>query len=71
VRHSPAIPPVTFTRPATFVVGEHTLVLTKATERRWTVTVDDRPLEASFETQAEAWEAGVRDAARLDAARGS
>jgi hypothetical protein len=39
-------------------------------ERRWTVTVDGRRLDASFETEADAWEAGVRDAHRLDVLRG-
>jgi hypothetical protein len=62
--------PVTITRPAMFHVGEHTLVLTKVMERRWTVTVDTRPLDASFETQADAWEAGVREGHRLDVLRG-
>jgi hypothetical protein len=51
-------------------VGEHTLVVTKVVERRWTVTVDSRLLEGTFATGADAWEAGVRDAFRLDALRG-
>lgn len=56
--------------PITFEVGEHKLVLTKVMERRWTVAVDSRLLEASFDTQADAWEAGVRDARRLDVLQG-
>jgi hypothetical protein len=58
------------TRPVTFHAGDHALVLTKVMERRWTVTVDGRPLDASFDTEADAWEAGVRDAHRLDVLRG-
>ncbi len=70
MRHSPArVPETIVTRPTTFVVGEHTLVVTKVMERRWTVAVDSRPLDASFDTQADAWEAGVRDAHRLDSLR--
>ena len=57
-------------RPAVFVVGPHTLVVTKVNERRWTVTVDNRSIDASYDTQAEAWEAGVREAHRLDVAAG-
>jgi hypothetical protein len=58
-------------RPAVFEVGRHRLVLTKVMEQRWTVTVDSHPIDASFPTQAEAWEAGVRDAHRLDALAGA
>lgn len=52
--------------PATFTVGAHELVVTKVMERRWTVAVDGRRLDASFDTQADAWEAGVREAHRAD-----
>jgi hypothetical protein len=69
MRHLHAVPDVP-TRPTTFAVGEHTLVVTKVMERRWTVTVDSRLLDATFATGADAWEAGVRDAFRLDALRG-
>jgi hypothetical protein len=69
MRHPPALADVVPSRPTTFEVGEHTLVVTKVMERRWTVTVDSRPIDASFDTQADAWEAGVRDAHRLDALR--
>jgi hypothetical protein len=51
---------------STFHVGDHTLLVSKVQEGRWTVAVDTRPLDASFMTQANAWEAGVREAARLD-----
>lgn len=68
MRHPAAVLPLA--PPSTFQVGEHTLVLSNVTERRWTVSVDTVALDASFPTLAEAWEAGVRDAFRLDAARG-
>jgi hypothetical protein len=38
---------------------------------RWSVAVDGALLEHRFMSQVEAWEAGVREAARLDQARGS
>ncbi len=68
MRHAPNAPaPVS--PPTTFEVGEHKLVVTKVMERRWTVAVDGHALDASFDTQADAWEAGVRDAHRADAQR--
>lgn len=67
MRHSTA--PEIVTRPTTFIVGDHTLVVTKVMERRWRVTVDSHPIDSSFDTQADAWEAGVRDAHRLDMLR--
>ncbi len=63
------IPDAVVTRPTTFVVGDHTLVLTMAMEGRWTVTVDTRLLDSSYGTEADAWEAGVRDAHRQDKLR--
>lgn len=56
-------------RPTTFLVGDHALVLGEiATTWRWTATMDGRLLEGTFRSQAEAWEAGVREAERVDAA---
>ncbi len=49
-----------------FHVGAHTLCVSKVMEGRWTCTVDQGPASDSFMTQAEAWEAGVREADRLD-----
>ncbi len=67
MRRAPVkVPDAVVTRPATFIVGDHTLVLVMAMEGRWTVTVDSRLLDSSYGTEADAWEAGVRDAARLD-----
>lgn len=63
-----SLPPEITMRPAVFVVGAHTLVVSKVNERRWTVTVDTRPIDASYDTQADAWEAGVREAHRIDTA---
>jgi hypothetical protein len=51
--------------PTTFDVGAHKLTVAKIQEGRWTVAVDDRPLDASFQSQADAWEAGVREVHRL------
>jgi hypothetical protein len=58
-------------RPTTFEVGAHALVVTKILEGRWRVAVDGKSLDTSFDTQADAWEAGVREADRLDRVRGA
>lgn len=65
------IPAAIVTRPTTFQVGTHVLVVAKLLEGRWTVAVGGRLLDASFGTQAEAWEAGVREAHHLDGLRGT
>lgn len=50
-----------------FRVGDHVLLVTKVAEGRWVVAVDEEhALDASFANQAEAWEAGVREADRRD-----
>jgi hypothetical protein len=54
--------------PTLFRAGDHVLAIALAEDWRWTVSVDDGPLPAKFMTQAEAWEAGVREAGRLDRA---
>ena len=54
--------------PTCFEVGSHVVRVVKVMEGRWTVTVDQGPCPSSYATQAEAWEAGVREAARLDTA---
>jgi len=48
-----------------FEVGRH-LVRLHCLEGRWTTTVDGVPATDWHRTQAEAWEAGVREADRLD-----
>jgi hypothetical protein len=50
--------------PITFRAGDHTLTLTLMADWRWTVALDDRPPTGKYMTQAEAWEAGVREAFR-------
>jgi hypothetical protein len=49
-----------------FQAGKHVLRLSRVVEGRWSVAVDEAALTSSFGTQAEAWEAGVREADRLD-----
>ncbi len=54
-------------RPITFQAGAHTVVVAKlAVSDRWTLAVDGRAVDATYETQVEAWEAGVRAADRID-----
>ncbi len=54
-------------RPTTFSVGEHTLLLEQVpVSWRWTATMDGRHLDGTFQSQAEAWEAGIREADRVD-----
>jgi hypothetical protein len=53
--------------PTTFAIGTHVIVLAKAPgSERWTLTLDGELSESTFETEAEAWEAGIRGADRLD-----
>ncbi len=51
---------------SSFQVGQHVVRIEKVMEGRWCVEVDKGPLPSSYATQAEAWEAGVREADRLD-----
>jgi hypothetical protein len=56
-------------RPTAFLVGDHSLLLAENTTTwRWTATMDGRLLAGTFSSQAEAWEAGVREAALVDGA---
>ena len=52
--------------PATFQVGRHLVKISQSVEQRWAVAVDDVALPHWYRTQAEAWEAGVREADRVD-----
>jgi hypothetical protein len=52
-------------RPVTFDVGDHRLVISKVQEGRWTVAVDNRAVDGSYGTEADAWTAGVREVQRL------
>jgi hypothetical protein len=60
------VPESVVTHPTFFEVGQHRLAVAKVREGRWTVAVDDRPVDATFESQADAWQAGVREALRID-----
>jgi hypothetical protein len=51
--------------PVTFAVGSHSVVVAPK-DRHWSVSVDGTVLTGFFATEAEAWEAGVREADRLD-----
>jgi hypothetical protein len=56
-------------RPTTFAVGSHSVVVAMtAATGRWSVTVDGRRAEMTFETEVDAWEDGVRSADSLDRA---
>jgi hypothetical protein len=46
----------------TYRVGDHTLALACTARWQWTVSVDSRELPNRYSSQAEAWEAGVREA---------
>jgi hypothetical protein len=52
--------------PVSFEVGRHLARVTRVMEGRWTVKVDDIEVAGSYRSQADAWEAGVREADRLD-----
>ncbi len=52
--------------PSSFQVGSHLIQVLKVMEGRWTVSVDGVSVQRSYATQAEAWEAGVREADRMD-----
>jgi len=56
-------------RPTPFMVGDHSLLLAQLMPSwRWTATMDGRLLDGTFQSQAEAWEAGIREADRVDRA---
>lgn len=60
--------PSAFTpREAHFNVGTHLLRLS-CWKGRWTVIVDAAAVDRSYPSEADAWEAGVREADRLDRA---
>jgi len=48
-----------------FQVGDHLVRVTKVSQGRWSVAVDGQALPSVFGTQADAWEAGVREADKL------
>jgi hypothetical protein len=66
LRSQPPVPHVLLA--TTFTVGRHAVKVSRSALGRWTATVDDGPPSNTFDTQVDAWEAGVREADRLDRA---
>lgn len=69
-RDRPSPPEALVRIPTHYEVGSHTVTLTMAMDWRWSVSVDGvalpSDLQSTYETQVEAWEAGVREAHRRD-----
>lgn len=64
-------PPEALARlPTRYQVGAHEIQVALSSNWTWTCAVDGVALAGSFETQAAAWEGGVRECARLDSAAG-
>jgi hypothetical protein len=55
--------------PVRFEVGTH-VVIVELQGRRWSMSVDGQTTATTFPSEAEAWEAGVREADRIDRAPG-
>jgi len=53
--------------PTRYQVGSHEIQVALTSHWSWSSTVDGVLLTGRFETQAEAWESGVRECARRDA----
>ena len=49
-----------------FEVGRRVVAVTRVRDGIWKVAVDGAEIPGTTRTQAEAWEAGVREADRLD-----
>jgi hypothetical protein len=49
-----------------FHVGPHLVKTVRESEGRWSVVVDGTALDGTHRTQADAWEAGVREADKRD-----
>ncbi|HVO17732.1 MAG TPA: hypothetical protein VMU15_00655 [Anaeromyxobacter sp.] len=56
--------------PTRYQVGSHEIQVALTSHWAWSCAVDGAPLEGRFETQAEAWESGVRECARRDSDAG-
>ena len=57
--------PLPPTHPVSFEVGSHVLRIWRGEHGRWALTIDGgQELPTTFMTQAEAWECGVREAAK-------
>lgn len=60
-------PPQALARlPTRYQVGPHEVEVALTSSWTWSCAVDGVALAGSFETQAAAWESGVRECARLD-----
>lgn len=54
-------------RPAVFQVGAHTISVARLPSAwRWSLSVDGQKTDRTYESEVDAWEAGVREADRLD-----
>ncbi len=56
--------------PIRYQVGAHEIQVALSTNWAWSCSVDGVALEGRYETQAAAWETGVRECARLDSGGG-
>ena len=56
--------------PTRYQVGSHEIQVALTNSWAWSCAVDGVPLAGHFETQAAAWESGVRECARRDSAAG-
>jgi hypothetical protein len=65
----PPSPPVKVE--VSFQAGNHVVRVTKVMQGRWLVAVDGGSTGGSFATEADAWEAGVREADRIERTRGT
>ncbi len=59
---TPSAPPVPIV--ARYEVGAHAVRVTKNAVGRWAVAIDESAIDGTHATQAEAWEAGVREVDR-------
>jgi hypothetical protein len=55
--------------PTRYQVGKHEIQVALSADWAWSCAIDGEAFAGRFETQAAAWESGVRECARRDAAR--
>jgi hypothetical protein len=65
-KSSNVAPPLIARLPVSFQAGAHVVRVTKVMQGRWTMAVDGGESAGSYATEADAWEAGVREADRID-----
>ena len=56
--------------PTRYQVGSHEIQVALSSNWSWSCLVDGAPLDGHYETQASAWESGVRECARRDSVAG-